>query len=252
LALLVQCIIPRLLESFALEMPGCVGLSQKMLAAPWKIRYEFVSLIEKHLLLMKRILSLFCCCSVTLLTNCTSFHHQKNTLEQAATMTDLHYGMVLDNIAMFRTSPGALPWHTGYTQGGVTTQQKLTPSMSYLLPAVSRTFGVSAEYSQQHFWQVVPELDPDALIRIAKVYERHAADEWIRDGSGPVGSYAGSHKRHKVWVDPRDAQRLTNVVIEVLRAANQGEKTAGKSKSGSKSQGNAKIYVAPSGPQTTL
>jgi hypothetical protein len=42
---------------------------------------------------------------------------ERSTIEQAGTLTDIQYQQVLNNLAMFCKSPGALPWHVNLRDG---------------------------------------------------------------------------------------------------------------------------------------
>jgi hypothetical protein len=48
---------------------------------------------------------------------CTSTRLERSTIEQAGTLTELQYQQVLNNLAMFCTNPGALPWHVNLRDG---------------------------------------------------------------------------------------------------------------------------------------
>ncbi len=50
-------------------------------------------------------------------TGCTDTQLRITTVNQHATLTDLHYDMVLRNLAMMAKNPEVLPWHTNITQG---------------------------------------------------------------------------------------------------------------------------------------
>ncbi|HSI62602.1 MAG TPA: hypothetical protein VLE43_05770, partial [Candidatus Saccharimonadia bacterium] len=181
---------------------------------------------------MKTTKYLFFVILTAALSGCATSVHNRSTLAQAATMTDLQYGMVLDNIAMLRKYPGSLPWHTSYSSGAVTTQRKITPSLSYALPAVNRVFGVSAEHSSQHVWTVTPQLDPDVLLSVGRVYEKYVGASWIVTGGAPNECFSGQYKSTSVWVSPENTSLLTKAVMDVLKAAKKTESSTGGSKSG--------------------
>ncbi len=48
-------------------------------------------------------------------TGCTDAQLRITTLNQHATLTDLHYQMVLRNLAVFANNPDVIPWHTSIT-----------------------------------------------------------------------------------------------------------------------------------------
>src|SRR6516162_2824486 len=63
---------------------------------------------------------------LTCFTGCTSSRLRQRTINQGSTLPELQYQQVLDNLALFATHPGSLPWHVNVREG--TTQ--LTDSLS--------------------------------------------------------------------------------------------------------------------------
>ena len=59
-------------------------------------------------------------------TGCTTGRLRQRTINQGSTLPELQYQQVLDNLALFATHPGSLPWHVNVREG--TTQ--LTDSLS--------------------------------------------------------------------------------------------------------------------------
>jgi hypothetical protein len=59
-------------------------------------------------------------------TGCTTGRLRQRTINQGSTLPELQYQQVLDNLALFATHPGSLPWHVNLREG--TTQ--LTDSLS--------------------------------------------------------------------------------------------------------------------------
>jgi hypothetical protein len=53
------------------------------------------------------------------LCGCTHRQLERSMVNQASTVMDIEYQMVLDNIAMFECNPGALPWHVRIDDGVV-------------------------------------------------------------------------------------------------------------------------------------
>ncbi|OAI41502.1 hypothetical protein AYO40_00265 [Planctomycetaceae bacterium SCGC AG-212-D15] len=75
-------------------------------------------------------LCIYGCLCVLLLSGCEAAQLRNKTVRQAATLSDLQYKQVLDNLAMFQADPGAMPFYL-LTPAGVTTiQQTVTPSGS--------------------------------------------------------------------------------------------------------------------------
>ena len=55
--------------------------------------------------------------TLVFLPGCTSARLERSTIAQAGTLTDIQYQQVLNNLAMFCKSPGALPWHVNLRDG---------------------------------------------------------------------------------------------------------------------------------------
>jgi len=110
---------------------------------------------------------------------CASVQLKQNTLAQGRTLTDMEYTMVLDNVAMFRQRPGALPWHLKFTQGSVAIQDNVGGSLNYSWGSgVSRMPGFSAQIGSVETWNVVPETNTNHLALLRKKYlERRQRDQ---------------------------------------------------------------------------
>ena len=50
-------------------------------------------------------------------TGCTTGRLRQRTINQGATLPALQYQQVLDNLALFATQPGSLPWHVNFREG---------------------------------------------------------------------------------------------------------------------------------------
>ena len=57
--------------------------------------------------------------AVPMLVGCTNRQLARSMVSQASTVMDIEYQMVLDNIAMFKCNPAALPWHVRINDGVV-------------------------------------------------------------------------------------------------------------------------------------
>ena len=60
------------------------------------------------------------------LTGCTSGRLRQRLINQGATLPELQYQQVLDNLALFAANPAALPWHINLREG----TSQLTDSLS--------------------------------------------------------------------------------------------------------------------------
>src|SRR6516162_4729530 len=63
---------------------------------------------------------------LTCFTGCTSSRLRQRTINQGSTLPELQYQQVLDNLALFATHPGSLPWHVNLREG----TSQLTDSLS--------------------------------------------------------------------------------------------------------------------------
>jgi hypothetical protein len=113
------------------------------------------------------------------LAGCTSHRLRERTVRQGATLPELQYQQVLDNLARFAADPAALPWHVNLREG--TTQ--LTDSAS---GGVAIDLGPPTDYLPQLFgsrtavaqWGMTPVIDPLALRLLRIAYRRaHGAPE---------------------------------------------------------------------------
>jgi hypothetical protein len=83
------------------------------------------------------------------------------SLDQGATVTDFQYRMTLDNLAMFRTDKGSLPWHLDLTHGTAQIDGSITPSASYTWPPTSRMISLSATREITINWTLTPTLNDE-------------------------------------------------------------------------------------------
>ncbi len=108
-----------------------------------------------------------------------------NTVCTVATLTDLNYQQVLDNLAMLVSNPSALPSIAVINAGTVTVADQKTananatyaPTLAYSqqagagLPILSLLFDPSVSRNVTENWSLVPVTDVDNLRRIRCAYE---------------------------------------------------------------------------------
>lgn len=108
-----------------------------------------------------------------------------STVCTAATLTDLNYQQVLNNVAMFAANPSAMPALGVVNSGTVTvTDQKAysgsatySPTLTFAkqgggaLPILSLFFNPSAQRQLTENWTVVPVTDVDSLRRIRCAFQ---------------------------------------------------------------------------------
>jgi hypothetical protein len=110
-------------------------------------------------------------------TGCTSMQLKRSTLAQGQTLTDLEYTVVLDNIAMQRQMPGALPWHLKVAQGSIGIDDGIDGSFTYnwesgLGSLINRSLGVTGGRNWDESWTVVPEIDSLHLRNLQTAYSQ--------------------------------------------------------------------------------
>src|SRR5262245_29442100 len=118
---------------------------------------------------------------VLLLSGCqTHVCLRDNTVCTAATLTDLNYQQVLDNLAMVVANPSALPSFAVINAGTVTVadQQGVSANATYAptitfaqqagsgLPILSLLFNPNASRNVTANWSLLPVTDLDNLRRI--------------------------------------------------------------------------------------
>jgi hypothetical protein len=125
--------------------------------------------------------------------------------------------MVLDNVALQRAEPGALPWGIKLSQGSVTISDNVQPSFAFTWPATSRTLSINASRNQSLSWTTVPVVDHDQLLTLRDVYKAAAGDTWILDGPPrEIGAPTGRYRTNIVWVKKEDVARLSDLTLQVL------------------------------------
>ncbi|MGO9463463.1 MAG: hypothetical protein ACLQIB_00620 [Isosphaeraceae bacterium] len=123
-------------------------------------------------------------------TGCTDAQLRITTLNQHATLTDLHYQMVLRNLAVFANNPDVIPWHTSITSGTAQVADAETARMAPLwnfyyivknnLNQVAPSVSGSRTVVQQ--WSTNPIVYSDALRLLQFAYRRaHGIDEMPDD-----------------------------------------------------------------------
>ena len=109
------------------------------------------------------------------LTACATAQLRRSTVATGHTATDIIYSMVLDNVAMAKDLPGSLPWHIKITQGAITIQDSVTPTLSYVSAAsITRSIQLAGTQSAQVSWTVVPVVDQPTLETLQNYYARAA------------------------------------------------------------------------------
>src|ERR1051326_1097700 len=102
---------------------------------------------------------------VLFMSGCTQYALRDSTLDQSRTLTDIHYRVVLDNLAMLPERKGSLPWGMRITQGTATVTDGVSGTFSYAWSPVSRTLSATPSRQWQLGWTLVPVTDSSDLDR---------------------------------------------------------------------------------------
>jgi hypothetical protein len=129
---------------------------------------------------------LFCLAAAPLVGGCqTHLSLRDNTLRTAATLTDLNYQQVLNNVARFVANPAAMPSVVVINSGTVTVADQKTinanatyaPTLTFEqqagsgLPILSLLFNPSASRNLTENWSLAPVTDVDNLRRIRCAFQ---------------------------------------------------------------------------------
>jgi hypothetical protein len=125
------------------------------------------------------------CCALVLiaLCGCTTARLQRRTINQAGTLSDIQYQLVLDNLAMFSCNPDSLAWHVRVNGGLVQIADQGSGFLGanlggpgYLAP------NLGLQTNILHQWNVDPVIDADDLQLLQLAY-RKAINPFDADGA---------------------------------------------------------------------
>jgi len=179
-------------------------------------------------------------------SSCTVANAHRMMVSQGQTSTDILYEEILDNVAMLRAAPGALPWHITVTKGSSSSQGTAAVPFSYGWPNITHSLGLSASYQQQTSWDITPFDDPDFLRVAIRKYNEIKEQGWIQEGRRPptTPGVEGNYKGHYVWVDAKNYDKLTEVALKLLDAE-QTEKSPPSGGGGGSSGGHKIKGISP-------
>lgn len=190
---------------------------------------------------------------------CTSVQLEHSTEGQTATLADITSQVVLNNLAMFKQNPDAVPAQVSITQGSIQITDLANPSFMYTWPMVSRVFGISASRTWQESWTVVPVTDYATLRTLRDLYRTCASGaaindkstlfneiralpgndglssdaisswaecgSWLGYGNVPEGFPFGHYGTSFVWVKPGGSKQFGDLVMQTISASGNGAKT---------------------------
>jgi hypothetical protein len=125
----------------------------------------------------------FCALNLLVLlaaVGCTDTQLRKSTLDQASTLADIQYQMILRNLASFTANPSAIPWHTSIVTGtaqvadSANAHSNFIPQFSPLRGNRWFEWGTGATGSRTivEQWSTNPIVHTDALKVIQMAYRR--------------------------------------------------------------------------------
>jgi hypothetical protein len=156
-------------------------------------------------------------------TACGTTQLRRSTIATGHTATDIIYSMVLDNVAMAKDLPGSLPWHIKITQGAITIQDSVTPTLGYMhAAAITKSIQLAGTQSAQVSWTVVPVVDKPTLQTLQMYYANAASGDdptykkFFSVSAPGNGMPCGSFGKTKVCVT--DMSGFIALVEDVLSA----------------------------------
>lgn len=118
-------------------------------------------------------LSILALAALALSAGCTTDRLRQRTVNQGATLPELQYQQVLDNLALFAGNPAALPWHINLREGTTQITDSATVGAAVDLGPPSETlpqiFGSRTAVAQ---WGGSPVINPLQLRLLRIAYRR--------------------------------------------------------------------------------
>ncbi|HVS37255.1 MAG TPA: hypothetical protein VMS17_16965 [Gemmataceae bacterium] len=192
-------------------------------------------------------------------TGCEAVQLRNHVVKQAATLTDIQYQQVLDNLAMFVQDPAALPYFSLTPTGSVGIQQTGTASAgvnwdylgagsAFINHADKKNLGLMGNEQAIGQWSTSSLLNPDELTLMRWAFQRAlgcsgqdgqkelegffkynpARLEALQSGWYGAGGckdvprgacYVGHYHGTYVWVTPEGMEGLTRFTLAILDIA---------------------------------
>jgi hypothetical protein len=106
-------------------------------------------------------------------SGCTATRLRHRTAHLGATLPDLQYQQILDNLAQFSDNPGAMPWHVNLREGTTQVTDSLSGGAAVDLGPptdwLPQLFGSRTVVAQ---WGMAPVIDPIELKLLRVAYRR--------------------------------------------------------------------------------
>jgi hypothetical protein len=111
---------------------------------------------------------------LVLLSGCAETALKKSTLDTAATVRDVNYQQVLNNLAMYVDDPYTLPSQVKLTGGLIQISDTAGPTYDFSMPnnmKVTQDIKMSLNRQWTEKWDVSPVVDPNDMRQLRQVYQ---------------------------------------------------------------------------------
>jgi hypothetical protein len=120
-----------------------------------------------------RLAGLFLILGLICAGGCTTGRLRQKTISQGATLPELQYQQVLDNLALFSSNPASLPWHVNLREGTTQVTDSLTGgALVDLGPPAATLPQLFASRTAVAQWGMSPVIDATELRLLRIAYRR--------------------------------------------------------------------------------
>jgi hypothetical protein len=174
-------------------------------------------------------------------TGCSPDHLRDMTVATTATLSDMQYQMVLDNLAMMATNPDLIPWHAKLDSGTIQLNDEVAGSLGIAAIQVSKVFDwvqgsamFTPRRQRTHQWDIIPVTNPKELRDLQAAYQQALGFEtdkdllttfkvptgWLGKGTRQdvpaTAPYVGHYRDQYVWAMPENVKSLSKLTLIVL------------------------------------